>query len=149
MLSSAAAEDPGFCPDILTLTEEAQTQFVAIRGEPATGALGDYQATLVLPDAASCVILEDAEKSSYHCHWTYPLGAKQAHDAFEGLLDEVRHCLGESASEHKDRSVNHPDTYASYSFESPSSVTSINLKNKSALKSTLVSIRIDGLPQEN
>ncbi len=125
------------------MTEEAQTRFVALRGEAAEG-LGDYQATLSLPGASACVIIEDAAKSSYQCSWTYGLGAAEAHAAFDRLLTGLRTCLADVASEEKDRSVNHPDTYASYAFRMPGSVTSINLKNKSALKSTLVSIRIDG-----
>lgn len=142
-VSTAAANESSLCSQVLSVIDEAPSRFLALRGEPAEG-FGDYKAKVVLEKASSCVILEDAQKGSYHCVWTYPLGAAQAHEAFEILLGEVRLCLAELAEEKKDEAVNHPDTYASYLFEAPGSTTSINLKNKSALKSTLVSIRIDG-----
>ena len=140
---NAESEEPTLCPDILYLIEQSGSQFSAIRGDRASDS-GDYHTTFVLPDASSCVILGDAEKSSYQCTWKYPQGDERAHGTFKGLVREMRNCVGNIAEERKDQPVNHPDFYAAYTFQLPGSEASVSLKNKSKLMRTLVSIRIDG-----
>ena len=84
------------------------------------------------------------EKKSYRCVWKYPHGDERAHNTFQRLAEEMRNCIGNIAEERTDQSVNHPDFYASYYYQLPGGAASVNLKNKSNLMSTLVSIRIDG-----
>ncbi len=140
---NAASEEPTLCSDILYLIEQSRSQFVAIRGDTSSD-FGDYDATFVLPDAAYCVILEDVEKMSYRCVWKYPHGDERAQKTFQRFVKEMRNCIGNIAEERTDQSVNHPDFYASYYYQLPGGAASVNLKNKSKLMSTLVSIRIDG-----
>ncbi|MGI9433773.1 MAG: hypothetical protein ACR2Q4_02905 [Geminicoccaceae bacterium] len=145
---SAASQEPGPCTDIHDLIEQSGSQFEAIRGAADRTSRGQ-EATFVLPDASSCMILDDPEKSSYRCVWKYPYGDEQAHQAFQRHLNDMRNCIGHMAEETTDQSVNHPDFYASYYFQLQGSAASVNLKNKAKLGSTLVSIRIDGLAQAN
>jgi hypothetical protein len=141
--SAAAAEDSALCPDLLYLIEQSGSGFSSIR-EDTKSELGGTDAALVLSGASNCAILEDVETTSYRCAWTFPQGDAQAHATFERLAQEMRACIGERAEEQTDRSVNHPDFYASHYYDLPEARASVALKDKSNLRSTLVSIRIDG-----
>lgn len=144
--SAAASDDFSLCPDLRYLIEQSGARFSAVRGDRASE-IGGTDATLVLPGAWYCVVVEDVEKSSYRCVWKYPLGDEQAHKKFRGLVKEMRSCIGEIAEERTDQPVNHPDIYASQFYELPGARASVSLKNKSNLTSTLVSIRIDGFSE--
>lgn len=141
--NAAASEDSALCPDLLYLIEQSESEFSAIR-EDTKSEFGGYDAALVLSGASYCAILEDAEKTSYRCVWTYPQGDEQAHTTFQRLATEMRACIGTRAEEQTDQSVNHPDFYASHYYDLPEARASVALKDKSNLRSTLVSIRIDG-----
>ena len=140
---NAASEETTLCSDMLYLIEQSRSQFLAVRGDTGSD-FGDYDGTFVLPDAWHCVILEDVEKSTYKCTWKYPHGDERAHKTFQRFAKEMRNCIGHIAEERTDQSVNHPDFYASYYYRLPGGAASVSLKNKAKLKSTLVSIRIDG-----
>jgi len=142
-LCTAASEEPFLCSDILYLIEQSKSQFSAIQGDTESE-FGGTDATLVLPGAWSCVILEDVEKRSYRCVWKYPQGDEQAHKTYQRFVEEMRSCIGNIAEERTDQSVNHPDFYASHYYQLPGGAASVTLKNKTQLMSTLVSIRIDG-----
>lgn len=138
----AQSEDRALCPDLLYLIEQSQARFSAIRKD-AESQHGGHEAALTLAGASYCAILEDAEKASYRCAWTFPQGDERARTTFQRLGDEMRGCIGGLAEEQTDRSVNHPDFYASHYYLLPGSRASVTIKDKSALRSTLVSIRID------
>ena len=138
----AESEDPALCPDLLYVIEQSESRFTAIR-EDTKSEFGGSNAALVLPGASYCAILEDVEKTSYRCAWTYPQGDERAHATFQRLANVMRACIGDMAEEQTDRSVNHPDFYASHYYQLPDSRASVNIKDKAALRSTLVSIRID------
>ena len=137
------ADEPALCPDLLYLIAQSTSGFDAQRGA-MRGDLGGHDANHILAGAEACTVVDDAEKASYRCVWRYPLGNQQALDTFQRFTAEVRACLGDAAVERTDRSVSHPDFYASAYFELASGAVSVNLKNKSQQMSTLVSIRIDG-----
>ena len=141
--NAAASEDSALCPDLLYLIEQSESEFSSIR-EDTKSEFGGYDAALVLSGASYCTFLEDAEKTSYRCVWTYSQGNEQAHETFQRLAKEMRACIGTRAEEQTDQSVNHPDFYASRYYQLPSGRASVNIKDKTALRSTLVSIRIDG-----
>ena len=138
----AESEDRALCPDLLYLIEQSQAHFSAVR-EDTESQHGGHETALTLAGASYCAILEDVEKASYHCAWTFPQGDERAHTTFQRLADEMRGCIGGLAEEQTDRSVNHPDYYASHYYLLPGSRASVNIKDKTALRSTLVSIRID------
>jgi hypothetical protein len=140
---NGVAEERTLCADILYLVEQSRSQFSEIRGNTGSD-FGDYDATLVLTDAWYCVLLEDVEKASYKCTWKYPLGDKRAHETFQRLAGEMKNCIGHMADERTDQPVNHPDFYASYYYQLPGSEARVTLKNKAKLRSTLVSIVVDG-----
>lgn len=142
--NAAASEDPALCPDLLYLIEQSGSEFSAIQADTKSE-FGGYDAALVLSGASYCAILEDVEKTSYRCVWKYPQGDEQAQETFQRFAKEMRACIGNMAEERTDRSVNHPDFYASRYYQLPDGRASVNIKDKSNLKSTLVSIRIDGL----
>jgi hypothetical protein len=125
--NAAASEDSALCPDLLYLIEQSESEFSAIR-EDTKSEFGGYDAALVLSGASYCTILEDAEKASYRCVWTYPRGDEQAHTTFQRLATEMRACIGTRAEEQTDQSVNHPDFYASQRPEpaSPSRTRAIS-----------------------
>jgi hypothetical protein len=141
--NAAASEDSALCPDLLYLIEQSTAEFSSIR-EDTKSEFDGYDAALVLSGASYCAILQDAEKTTYRCVWTYPRGDAQAHTTFQRLAKEMRTCIGTRAEEQTDQSVNHPDFYASRYYQLPSGRASVNIKDKTSLRSTLVSIRIDG-----
>ena len=137
----AAQDKPIGCSDFLYLIEQSKSRFSDIRKD-AGSEFGTYDTAHVLSGAWYCAILEDKEKVSYQCAWKYPLGDRQAHGAFKEVAKEMKACIGEFAEEQTDRPVNHPDFYAAHYYQLPDGEVSVALKNKSSLKSTLVSIGV-------
>lgn len=99
-------------------------------------------------DAESCLSEPDPEKASYRCVWNFPLGSSEAHAAFEQLTNQVRACFVGLAVESTDPAVNHPDFYAAHRWENSQGAANVSLKNKSALRQTLVTLRVEGFPRE-
>lgn len=133
------------CSDLTYLIEQSQTGFKAIL-DKTDSEFGGRDTTIILPNAQYCVILEDQRKRSYKCTWTFGYGAEQAQETFEKYAKDVSNCLGSSASESKDQLVNHPDTYYSHLYRISNTDLRVTLKNKGALRNTLVSVIVDGLP---
>ena len=138
---NAARDMPVGCSDFLYLIGQSESRFSGIRKDTGSE-FGTYDTSHVLPGVWYCAILEDKEKVSYQCAWKYPLGDGQAHGVFKEVAKEMKGCIGEFAEEQTDRPVNHPDFYAAHYYQLPGGEVSVALKNKSSLKSTVVSIGV-------
>lgn len=133
------------CSDVTYLIEQSKTGFNSIL-EKTESEFGGNDTTKILPEAQYCVILEDQQKRSYKCTWKFSYGADQAKEAFERYATDVSDCLGSTASVGRDQLVNHPDTYYSYLYKISNTDMRVTLKNKSALRNTLVSVIVEGIP---
>ncbi|MFK7994979.1 MAG: hypothetical protein AB8B87_12625 [Granulosicoccus sp.] len=132
------------CTDIDALIDQSETKFNAIQQE-SRHEHGGFKTTTILPEAEYCLIFEDPEKRTYQCTWAYPLGASDASSTFERYAKDIGDCLDNRAIMIKDQAVNHPDTYSSYIYNLPKTEVRVTLKNKSKLKSTLVSVFVTGV----
>jgi len=142
LAGSVAADgaDAPVCEDLRFLVEQSRSDFEAISEDRANSVARH----LGWVDAESCLSEPDTEKTSYRCVWNFPLGSPEAYAAFEQLVDQVRACFVGLADESTDPAVNHPDFYAAHRWETPQGAANVSLKNKSALRLTLVTLRIDG-----
>lgn len=141
---NAMAAEALSCSDMRFLFEQSKQSFALILSEKESE-FGGLIATKKLPQAQYCVILEDPEKRSYKCTWEYPIGDERARTAFEQYAKEVESCLGSDIQRVMDQPVNHPDTYKSFLYTLPDSEMRVTFKDKSELKSTLVSVVIEGI----
>ena len=106
------------------------------------GDAGDHDVTLTLAGASYCFVTKKLKTSFYQCAWEFPYRAKQAYDTFDEFVREVDDCIGQHATLHADQSVNHPDFYALRRFETEQAEVNVSVKEKSALSTTFVFIRI-------
>ena len=98
-----------------------------------------------MPDATRCYVIPDVEGSGYLCSWEYDIGSTDAHDAYAGFVEQARSCVDDAATEHTDQSVNHPDYWESVYFTTDDTEVSVSLKNKNALRKTLVAVGVDNV----
>ena len=137
------AQARDFCADIDYLIDQSGSRFADIMDKP-NGNAGDHDVTLALAGASYCSVTKKSKSSSYQCAWEFPYRAQQAYDTFDELVRGVNGCIGERATLHSDRNVNHPDFYALRQYETEQAVVSVSVKDKSALSRTFVFIRVQG-----
>lgn len=131
------------CAEVLFLIEQSAEEFHAIQADTRSEH-GGFTTTHELADAQYCVILEDPEKRSYLCTWSYPIGSDLAKAAFDATSSQMGHCLADLATVVQDQPVNHPDTYNSLLFKLAETEVRVTHKNKGVLNSTLVSVIVEG-----
>lgn len=137
----AQAQD--LCTNIDYLIDQSRSQFVAIVDKPS-GDRGDHAATLTLADASYCFVTKQPKRNLYHCGWEFPYREKHAYDTFDEFVREMTECIGHHATLHTDQNVNHPDYYALRRYEMEQAEVSVSVKDKAALGSTFVFIRVQG-----
>ncbi len=140
-LGVAQAQD--FCAKVDHLIDQSQSGFPKIAAKPK-GNAGDRDVTLSLAGASRCSVTMKSEKNWYHCAWEFPHRAEQAYETFEEIAGKLNACIGKRATLHSDRSVNHPDFYASRRYELKQADVSVSVKDKGALGSTFVFVRVQG-----
>lgn len=140
----ARAQD--ICANIDQLIDQSHTQFAGLTEDP-NGETGEYDASLALAGASYCRVTQRSKGSFYHCGWEFPYRAKQAYDAYDEFVQQVNGCIGQHATVHADQSVNHPDFYELRRYELEQATVSVSVKDKGALGSTFVFIRVQGAPQ--
>ncbi len=140
-VNSVAAQT--LCADVTYLIEQSRSQFSDITGDPINES-GELAARFVLPEAWRCSISVDIEKAAYVCSWKFPHATAQARSTYERFVAEIRACIGHVATENQDQSVNHPDFYELVYYALEDGEVSVTLKNKSKMRSTFVSIGVDG-----
>lgn len=148
MVSIPASEAQNLCANINYLIDQSKSKFSKIMGK-SDGEMGSHDATFVLANASQCVVTTKSTKSWYRCSWKYPYRNKRAYDSFDDFVEGMNQCIGHIAKMHVDHSVNHPDYYASRRYEMEQAAVSVSIKDKSALGSTLVSIRVEGRSKNN
>lgn len=141
LATTGAVRAQDLCADIDYLIGQSRSQFAEILGKPNDDA-GGYDVTLTLAGASYCSVTKRSKKRMYRCGWEFPYRAKRAYETFDELVRAVNDCIGRSATLHRDQSVNHPDYYALRRYETEQADVSVSVKDKSALGSTLVSIRV-------
>ena len=137
----AQAQD--LCTNIEYLIDQSRSQFAEIANKP-NGDTGDYDVTLTLAGASYCFVTKKSKRNIYHCGWEFPYRAQHAYDTFDEFVRGVNECIGQHATLHTDQSVNHPDYYASRRYEMEWAEVSVSVKDKGALGSTFVFIRVQG-----
>lgn len=137
----AQAQD--LCTNIDYLIDQSRSQFAKIADKP-NGDAGDHDVNLTLAGASYCFVTKKSKRNWYHCAWEFPYRAKHAYDTFEEFVREMNECIGQHATLHTDQSVNHPDYYSLRRYEMEQAAVSVSVKDKSALGSTFVFIRVQG-----
>ena len=77
-----------------------------------------------------------------HCRWPFPYRDVAAMSWFEGLTAGVTACLEDAMPKPREPGVNHPDIYLLREFADPETTLYISLKDKAALDSTFVFLRL-------
>lgn len=80
-----------------------------------------------------------------HCVLEFPYRSQAATDAFDALNGNLAACLGPSAVQNTDQSVNHPDAYDLREFDLGGRGYAVSIKDKGALQQTLVFVRVQML----
>ena len=137
------AQARDLCANIDYLIDQSRSQFAKIMTKP-NGDTGDHDVTLALAGASYCLVTKRSKRSFYRCGWEFPYRAQQAYDTFDELVRGVNDCIGRQATLHSDQSVNHPDYYALRRYETEQADVSVSVKDKGALGSTFVFIRVQG-----
>ena len=141
LATAGVAEAQDLCANIHHLMDQSRSDFAEIGGKPS-GDTGDHEATLTLAGASYCTVTKRSKRSTYHCGWEFPHRAEQAYDTFDEFVRKVDDCIGRHATVHSDQSVNHPDYYASRRYETERAEVSVSVKDKGALGSTFIFIRV-------
>ncbi len=127
----AAAED--FCTQVLALDDTSSKRTTAF---DLSAILPEYPAA-----AAGCrQSLNAGGGKSLHCMWRFDYRAPEATFAFDALTARVQTCASEPGA--KDTDVNHPDFYDLRVFQVADGDIGVSLKDKGALRQTLVFLNI-------
>lgn len=140
-LGVAQAQD--LCAKVDHLIDQSQSGFSKIAAKPK-GDSGDHDVTLTLAGASYCLVTKKSKSNWYLCGWEFPYRAEQAYETFDHLVGRLSECIGRRATLHSDRSVNHPDYYSSRRYELEQADVSVSVKDKGALGSTFVFVRVQG-----
>ncbi|MCF2869880.1 hypothetical protein L0664_02255 [Octadecabacter sp. G9-8] len=79
---------------------------------------------------------------SIHCALEFSYRSDAAVQAFDELVTQMTACIGQDATVTRDQSVNHPDAYDLRTFENGSRAYAVSIKDKGALRQTLVFVRV-------
>ncbi|MEM9604900.1 MAG: hypothetical protein AAGA11_18700 [Pseudomonadota bacterium] len=102
----------------------------------------DHTALQSRPDACETVV--NPAQATVRCVWPYAFGSPEAWSTYQHFVKAARACVGPLFSESESKPVNHPDAYYAHQFRFRGAVLAVTFKHKSALRQTLVSIRVDG-----
>ena len=81
-------------------------------------------------------------KTGVSCRWTFGF-RDEAAKARADLLSLTLQSCRDGLQKAKDQTVNHPDSYDLFEWQSPLGIYAISLKDKTALKQTLVFLRFE------
>lgn len=76
------------------------------------------------------------------CQIEFALKDVEAKELFTEAAAGLRNCLTKEITETRDLGVNHPDSYQAISFEMPSREVRLIYKDKSALQTTFITVRV-------
>jgi len=133
--SSASAAD--LCAALQDATEAVGSN---------TDLQGEGVERLHLPEADQCGTTRSLSGAvSFYCYWEYPLRAEEAQTHLMTLQDTVQQCFGVAPVQDDAPSVNHPDSHDLTHFVTTDASLAVSLKDKGALRKTLVFVRIEDL----
>lgn len=129
---AAAADD--FCAHVRAVADQVHT--------------GKLTEPPQLAGATTCQSAVEPEGVSWFCYWTHGLREDAARAAFNRLKDGIDACGGNAVASKNTTRVNHPDSYDTGQFILNETFVSVALKDKAALRSTLIFLRISPLPHD-
>lgn len=143
LITTGVAHAQGLCTNLGILISQSRSGFASIADKPH-GSAGDHDTTLVLAGASYCLVTMKPQRRWYRCTWEFPYRAKRAYAKFDELIGRVNECIGQQVTLHTDQSVNHPDYYSLLRYEMEQAEVSVSVKDKGALGSTFVFIKVQG-----
>lgn len=128
----AVASEPPSCAALTELTD------LAGRKAPASASVISLAREL---GATTCgTALAPKGMNEVHCRWDFPYRSEPATDVWNRLAERVMGCLG-ARPVAPEPGVNHPDSFAQQRFEAEGINLSLSLKDKVALRQSLVFLR--------
>lgn len=140
VLPAAIGRADGFCADVRTLIAHARSGFSST---PSRSGEGGTTGPLMLRGASDCQVARQLDGSFFYCTWKHPFRSAGATGSFERINRELQECLGDRATIRADQGVNHPDFYDSRHYILDGAGVTVSLKDKVALQSTLVFVRVN------
>lgn len=133
-VAAASATAGEFCVQVGAAADQVRTQ------GPGSHAL--------LPDATTCQRAIEPGGTAWFCYWTHPLRDNAARAAFAEMSNKLKRCGSKAVVESGGPDVNHPDSYETARFTLNGAGVSLALKDKAALRSTLIFLRISPLSRD-
>ena len=131
--SPLSAQPLDACVPILALFEKAP--------ETPEQLADVFSANIAAPPPSCRVVEAQVGGAQPLCMWTFDYRATAATEALDAITTQIRGCIGDDISEARDPAVNHPDFFALHQFQSETRALSVSLKDKGALRKTLIFLR--------
>jgi len=129
------------CEDMNILVREARSNFSNWQVETTATAMPP-----MLPGAEDCTMSQSLSGAKvYHCAWKFAYRAVGAYGTFDAYKQSFQECFGDRAHLSRDQSVNHPDFYDLHQYQLDQVNVTLSIKDKSALQSTYVFVRVHGV----
>lgn len=129
------------CADMSNLVGEAHSNFSNWTTKSTKAAT-----PLILPDAEDCALTRSLSgENAYHCTWRFAYREADSYGTFDAFDQSFQECFGARAQLSRDQSVNHPDFYDLRHYQLGRVKVTLSIKDKSALQSTYVFVRVYGL----
>ena len=136
-----AARAAEFCESMKIVAREAQSNFSDWAGKSEEAML-----PVTLPRSETCAMARALSGAKvYHCAWAFEYRAVGAYSAFDSLDRSLMECFEDRAQLSGGQSVNHPDSYDLRQYQVGQAKVTLSIKDKSALQSTYVFVRVHGL----
>lgn len=129
------------CEDMNILVREARSNFSNWQVEGTATAR-----PLTLSGAEDCTMSQSLSGAKvYHCAWKFAYRTVGAYGTFDAYNQLFQECFGDRAHLSRDQSVNHPDFYNLHQYQLDQVDVTLSIKDKSALQSTYVFVRVHGV----
>ena len=140
-IPTGTARADELCSDMNILVREAQSNF-----SNWTTKAHEAAKPLMLPGAEDCALARSLSGAQiYHCAWIFAYRTSGAYGTFEAYNQSFQECFGSRAQLSNDQRVNHPDFYDLRQFQLDQVNVTLSIKDKSALQSTYVFVRVHGV----
>jgi len=109
-------------------------------------AVADSAIPLMSTEPESCAAAPTLSGATDHyCVWRFEYRTAEAYGVFNNLNRSFQECFGDGARVRSDQKVNHPDFYDLRRFEVDPVHVAVSIKDKSAMQSTYVFVRVHEL----
>ncbi len=122
------------------LVREAHSNFSNWKTES-----GEAATPVMLPGAEDCATARSLSgEKSYYCAWKFAYRTAGAYGTFDAYDQSLQECFGDRAELSQDQRVSHPDYYDLRQYRLDQVSVTLSIKDKSALQSTYVFVRVRG-----